>query len=190
MDIRVLSDTSIIDATEGHNMLRIELSISGFTYGAVTIKISVLTYSEYTAKGYSLKDDFSPDLIPTAAADSRLQIWYNNCSISGRFWGFCGWWVFYHVYFVGSIFTVSQLSTKTTKSWPLENYCNEHVWKIIIIHLAILLKAKFAWSQKKQHGVMKKGPYAWAVHLIDCCVTSLAKHLVNHCQQTEQCNLL
>ena len=71
LDIRVLSDTSIIDVTEGHLPL-IGLSISGFTYGDVTITTSVLTYSEYTARGHRLEDDFSPDLIPTTAADSRF----------------------------------------------------------------------------------------------------------------------
>ena len=72
LDIRVRGATSVIDVTEGHSMPRIGLSISGFTYGAVTITISILTYSEYTARGYSLEDDFSPDLIPTTAADSRF----------------------------------------------------------------------------------------------------------------------
>ena len=67
----VASSEGVINATEG-NLLDIGLSIFGFSYGSVTIMVSILTYSEYAARDYSLENDFDPDLIPTSAADSEF----------------------------------------------------------------------------------------------------------------------
>ena len=45
---------------------------SGFSYGAVPIRISTLTYSEYEAKGFNLEDDFDAVDVPNDAADGKL----------------------------------------------------------------------------------------------------------------------
>lgn len=63
-----LSDDGIIDVTEGQPYTDI-LLISGFSYGSIPIRISTLTYSEYTARGYDLEDDFDPSVIPIDPAD-------------------------------------------------------------------------------------------------------------------------
>ena len=65
----VTSSEGVINTTEG-SFPDFELSILGFSYSSVTIMVSLLTYSEYAARGYSLENDFDPDLIPTSAADS------------------------------------------------------------------------------------------------------------------------
>ena len=44
---------------------------TGFSYGAVPIKVSTLTYSEYAARGFDLENDFSPSVIPANAADGK-----------------------------------------------------------------------------------------------------------------------
>ena len=44
---------------------------TGFSYGAVPIKVSTLTYSEYAARGFNLENDFSPSVIPANAADGK-----------------------------------------------------------------------------------------------------------------------
>ena len=69
IEVFAASSEGVINATEG-NSPRIGMSIVGFSYGSVTIMVSILTYSEYAARGYSLENDFDPDLIPTSAADS------------------------------------------------------------------------------------------------------------------------
>lgn len=65
----IASDEGIIDIDEGLILFQ-QLFTSGFSYGAVPIKISTLTYSEYAQRGFSLTDDFDSDDIPTDAADS------------------------------------------------------------------------------------------------------------------------
>jgi hypothetical protein len=69
------SSEGVINATEGHYP-DTGLTILGFTYGSVTVKASVLTYSEYAARGYNLENDFNPNVIPTTAADSRFSTLY------------------------------------------------------------------------------------------------------------------
>ena len=66
-----MSSEGVINATEGSSS-DFELSSFGFTCNSVTIMVSILTYSEYAARGYSLENDFDPDLIPTSAADSEF----------------------------------------------------------------------------------------------------------------------
>lgn len=45
---------------------------SGFSYSAVPIKISTLTYTEYQARGFDLEDDFDAGDVPVDAADGKL----------------------------------------------------------------------------------------------------------------------
>ena len=42
---------------------------SGFSYGAVPIKISTLTYTEYQARGFNIESDFDEGDVPDDAAD-------------------------------------------------------------------------------------------------------------------------
>ena len=62
----------IIDISE-ELVVGFAIDATGFSYGAVPIKISTLTYSEYAARGYNLEDDFSPSVIPADAADGELH---------------------------------------------------------------------------------------------------------------------
>ena len=73
MDIQVRGGSSegLINTTEGH-LPDIQLTILGYSYDSVTVMTSVLTYSEYAAGGYSLEDNFNPDLIPPSAADGMF----------------------------------------------------------------------------------------------------------------------
>ena len=65
------SSEGVINTTEGR-FQDIQLTIVGYSYDTVTVMTSVLTYSEYTASGYRLEDNFNPDMIPPTAADSML----------------------------------------------------------------------------------------------------------------------
>ena len=67
----VPSNEGIIDISEDIGT-GFAIDASGFSYGAVPIKISTLTYSEYAARGFNLEDDFSPSVIPANAADGEL----------------------------------------------------------------------------------------------------------------------
>ena len=64
------SNNGIIDVSEGIFDTTF-IDATGFSYGAVPIKISTLTYSEYAARGFNLEDDFSPSVIPANAADGE-----------------------------------------------------------------------------------------------------------------------
>ena len=72
----LVSDDGIIDIIEGQPYSDV-LFVSGFSYGAIPIRISALTYSEYEASGYDLEDDFDPSVIPMAAADG-IYVNHNN----------------------------------------------------------------------------------------------------------------
>lgn len=61
------SDRGSIDITEGIEYEDF-LQNSGFSYGAVPIRINTLTYSEYADRGYSLEDSFDSGAIPSNAA--------------------------------------------------------------------------------------------------------------------------
>ena len=69
----VPSNEGIIDISEDIGT-GFAIDASGFSYGAVPIKISTLTYSEYAARGFNLEDDFSPSVIPANAADGELLV--------------------------------------------------------------------------------------------------------------------
>lgn len=64
---------SVLDLSEDV-FLGFSIDATGFSYGAVPIKISTLTYSEYAARGFNLENDFSPSVIPTDAADGELVV--------------------------------------------------------------------------------------------------------------------
>ena len=66
----IISIGGIIDLTEGI-IAGFSIVATGFSYGAVPIKISTLTYSEYAARGFNLENDFSPSVIPANAADGE-----------------------------------------------------------------------------------------------------------------------
>ena len=61
------SDRGSIDITEGREY-EDSLQYSGFSYGAVPISITTLTYSEYADRGYILEDTFDSSAIPSNAA--------------------------------------------------------------------------------------------------------------------------
>ena len=61
----------VIDILEGEEYEE-ELRSSGFSYSTVPIRVYSLTYSEYTARGYTLEDDFDSNVIPADAADGML----------------------------------------------------------------------------------------------------------------------
>jgi hypothetical protein len=61
------SDRGVIGITEGIEYENF-LQYSGFSYGAVPISISSLSYSEYAASGFNLEDSFDSSVIPSDAA--------------------------------------------------------------------------------------------------------------------------
>ena len=65
------SDEGVIDIIEG-GQYEEALRSSGFSYGSVPIRVYSLTYSEYTARGFNLEDDFDSNVIPANAADGLL----------------------------------------------------------------------------------------------------------------------
>ena len=67
------SREGLIDIIEGESVSN-DVLTSGFSYGAVPIRVSTMTYSEFTAGGYNLSDSFDSDQIPTDAADGRLML--------------------------------------------------------------------------------------------------------------------
>lgn len=68
-----MSDEGLIDIIEGKDVVNYVLT-SGFSYGAVPIRVSTMTYSEFTAGGYNLSDSFDSDQIPVDAANGRLML--------------------------------------------------------------------------------------------------------------------
>ena len=62
------SDDGVIDIVEGEIGFNI-LFGNGFSYGAVPIRVTTFTYSEFAARGYNLEDEFDSDDIPMDAAD-------------------------------------------------------------------------------------------------------------------------
>ena len=70
--VGVFSVEGIIDISEDL-VLGFSIDATGFSYGAVPIKISTLTYSEYAARGFNLENDFGPSVIPADAADGELH---------------------------------------------------------------------------------------------------------------------
>ncbi len=69
----ISSNEGILDLSEDF-VLDFLIDATGFSYGAVPIKISSLTYSEYAARGFNLESDFSPSVIPASAADGELLV--------------------------------------------------------------------------------------------------------------------
>ena len=73
MVIELQSDEGLINAFEGEVAYH-QLLASGFSYGAIPVRVSILTYSEYTARGFNLGDEFDSDVIPPDAADGTVLI--------------------------------------------------------------------------------------------------------------------
>ena len=48
------------------------LSSTGFSYSFVPVMTSVITYSDYIARGFNLEDDFNPSMIPASAGDGMF----------------------------------------------------------------------------------------------------------------------
>lgn len=71
--IELLSDNGLINASEGTFSLH-QFLVSGFSYAAIPVRASTLTYSEYAARGFNLADEFDSDVIPPDAADGMLSI--------------------------------------------------------------------------------------------------------------------
>ena len=46
--------------------------LTGYSYSYVDVQVSILTYSEYAARGFNLQDEFDASVIPTNAADGML----------------------------------------------------------------------------------------------------------------------
>lgn len=65
---RFSSDRGAIDISEGIEYEDL-LQSSGFTYGAVPIRINTLTYSEFADGGFNLEDSFDSSAIPSNAAN-------------------------------------------------------------------------------------------------------------------------
>lgn len=61
----------MIDLLEGLT-LGTNIGATGFSYGAVPIRISTLTYSEYAARGFDIGNDFNSSVIPANPAVGML----------------------------------------------------------------------------------------------------------------------
>ena len=69
----IISAEGALDLSEDI-FLFFSIDATGFSYGAVPIKISALTYSEYAARGFNIENDFNPSIIPANAADGELIV--------------------------------------------------------------------------------------------------------------------
>ena len=50
-----------------------DFRVTGYSYGSVGVQVSILTYSEYAARGFNLsQDEFDASVIPINAADGML----------------------------------------------------------------------------------------------------------------------
>ena len=67
-EFEFISDEGIIDIVEGAIALN-PLVSSGFSYGAVPIRVTSFTYSQFAERGYTLEDSFDSGDIPMDAAD-------------------------------------------------------------------------------------------------------------------------
>ena len=68
-----LSTDGIFDVPEGLIHLD-QIIATGFSYGAVPISLSTLTYGEFAAEGYNLSDSFASNDIPSYAADGKVIV--------------------------------------------------------------------------------------------------------------------
>ena len=66
------SDEGLIDIIEGEGVTNYILA-SGFSYGAVPIRVTTMTYSDFTAGGYNLSHSFDSDEVPVDAADGMVM---------------------------------------------------------------------------------------------------------------------
>ena len=68
--INIGFEGSVFGITEG-NILTLPIVTSGFSYGAIPVVVSLITYSEYMDRGFNLTDEFLPDEIPVDAATGK-----------------------------------------------------------------------------------------------------------------------
>ena len=73
MVISLESDQGVIDVMEGDSDVTASgtFSISGFSYGAIPLRVSFLNYSAYESRGFNLRDDFASADIPQNSADGE-----------------------------------------------------------------------------------------------------------------------
>ena len=81
--VRLDIDGGIADIPEGVAVFT-TLSASGFSYGAIPVRVSLLNYSAFASRGYNLDDFFDPASIPSNSADGTY-----TCPSSPPFWDFC-----------------------------------------------------------------------------------------------------
>ena len=82
MVIALESEQGLIDVVEGdHYNIAIagSITISGFSYGAIPLHVSLLTYSAYyESRGSNLRDEFESAVIPANSADGKLPVVIEN----------------------------------------------------------------------------------------------------------------
>ena len=70
MVISVGFDASIFDITEG-DIETLPIVPSGFSYGAIPVVVSLITYSQYMDRGFNLTEGFLPEDVPFDAATGK-----------------------------------------------------------------------------------------------------------------------
>ena len=72
-----LEDGELFIIEEGET-LTLLIAASGFSYGNIPLNVSLITYSDYAALGFTLEDEFSSALVPEDAASCKLQSYFES----------------------------------------------------------------------------------------------------------------
>ena len=73
--ITLESEQGLIDVVEGDfHATAGSITTSGFSYGAIPLHVSLLTYSAYESRGFNLREEFESAVIPATSADGKLPI--------------------------------------------------------------------------------------------------------------------
>ena len=60
----------MFDGYEGED-IDLQIETSGFSYGSIPLRLSLLTYSEFVSAGNNLEDHFDSNTIPPVSADGK-----------------------------------------------------------------------------------------------------------------------
>ena len=70
------SEDGVLNGYEGED-IDLQLETSGFSYGNIPLRVSLLSYSEFEMAGYSLEDHFESD-ITSFPADGKTALLSNS----------------------------------------------------------------------------------------------------------------
>ena len=63
-------ENGVFDGYEGED-IDLQIETSGFSYGNIPLRVSLLSYSQFVMAGNNLEDHFDPNTIPPFSADGK-----------------------------------------------------------------------------------------------------------------------